>query len=75
MGIKEGQHRILTPYVGMAFGLTVITTVQMAHVCQRSARFGPWLYIRNGSYHASGQMLESYIRRLETTGREQGAKK
>ena len=45
----DGQSFSQTVLTGAADGRTSLVISQMAHVCQRSARFGPWLYIR--TYH------------------------
>lgn len=40
-----------------AFGRDALVLSQMAHVCQRSARFGPWLYMR--TYHDGYHLFDS----------------
>ena len=45
----DGKSYVKTVLTGEAHGQECVIVSQMAHVCQRSVRFGPWLYMR--TYH------------------------
>lgn len=51
----DGQSYLKTLLTGEPQGREDLVISQMAHVCQRSARFGDWLYIR--TYHDGFHLL------------------
>lgn len=53
----DGQSYKNTVISGAEEGRSSLVISQMAHVCQRSARFGPWLYIR--TYHDGYHLFDS----------------
>ncbi len=56
-GDWDGQSYLDTIINGTEKARGSLVISQMAHVCQRSARFGPWLYMR--TYHDGYHMFDS----------------